>query len=356
MAAQDRRFVLLAAGTIFFIQASCVIEEWIFKQLPGFRFHWFVALVELALFALLGRVGLALSPESASLLELPPRRGPLHLYVLVGLSLAAGTGLGKVAYRYLNYATGTVLKSMKLLPVMAISFCWLRRGYTRMQVLASVLMVTSAALFGLGDHEAEPSFHPLGLLLSFGCLVAQALQNNAADRLLRDHGAPVSESMLYSNGVGALAVLLVTLCNGELLPACGYFARTATGSALLVVRCLLFYVGAMLYTMLIAESGAVAAVFVTTMRKALTVVVSFLVFPKPWSDKYTWGGLALLLAIYCEFHGRVPRDTRRPRREPSGTAIDDLPRTGEDHSLSDPEINDPETRPLQSDSKPQNRL
>jgi hypothetical protein len=33
---------------------------------------------------------------------------------------------------------------------------------------------------------------------------------------------------------------------------------------------------------MLSESGAVTAVFVTTMRKALTVALSFLIFPKPW--------------------------------------------------------------------------
>ncbi len=331
MQAADRRWLLLATGTIIFIQASCVIEEWIFKQLPGFKFHWFVALVELVLFALLGHVGLAVS-SSSTLLTPPPRRGPLHLYVLVGVCLTAGTGLGKVAYRYVNYATGTVLKSMKLLPVMGVSVCWLRRGYTRMQVLASVLMVVSAALFGLGEVEVEPSFHPLGLLLSFLCLIAQALQNNGSDRLLRDHGAPVHESMLYTNGVGALGTLLVTLCNGELLPALAFFGRTAKGSALLIVRCLLFYFGALLYTMLIGESGAVSAVFVTTMRKALTVVLSFVIFPKPWSEKYSFGAAALLLAIYCEYKGK---DAKQAAGGGGGNGM--RPVAGEDHSLSDQE-------------------
>ena len=40
---------------------------------------------------------------------------------------------------------------------------------------------------------AQPDFHPLGILLSFACLTAQAVQNTAADRLLRDHGAPIHE-------------------------------------------------------------------------------------------------------------------------------------------------------------------
>ena len=197
----DRRFLLLATGTIVFIQVSCVIEEWIFKQMPGFRYHWFVALVELLLFTILGHAAnAAANGDGCASAAPPPRKAPLRLYAAVGLSLAAGTGLGKVAYRYLNYATGTVLKSMKLLPVMGLSMCWLHRRYTWLQVAAAVLMVGSAACFGLGEAELEASFHPLGLLLSFGCLAAQALQNNASDRLLRDCGASVHETMVWTDG------------------------------------------------------------------------------------------------------------------------------------------------------------
>jgi adenosine 3'-phospho 5'-phosphosulfate transporter B3 len=194
----ERRFLLLSAGTIFFIQVSCIIEEWIFKQLADFHYHWFVALLELAIFSLFGHLahvsdcdgsssssigGSGSSGSGGSSCTTPARKGPLRLYVLVGLSLAAGTGLGKVAYRYVNYATGTVLKSMKLLPVMAVSVCWLHRSYTRLQVAAAVLMVGSAVCFGLGEAELEPSFHPLGLLLSFGCLVAQVTNLMTSDDL-----------------------------------------------------------------------------------------------------------------------------------------------------------------------------
>uniref|UniRef100_A0A7S2BJP8 Uncharacterized protein n=1 Tax=Haptolina brevifila TaxID=156173 RepID=A0A7S2BJP8_9EUKA len=152
-AASRTRFLLLASGTIVLVQLSCVIEEWIFKQmLPNFTFHWFVALVELVLFTVLGHIGHAFQ-DGHGIGSMPTRKGPFSLYLVVGLSLAGGTGLGKVAYRYLNYATGTVLKSMKLLPVMGLSVCWLRRRYTWLQCIAASLMVSSAACFGLGEAE-----------------------------------------------------------------------------------------------------------------------------------------------------------------------------------------------------------
>lgn len=172
---RDSRFALLSFGTILLITLSCYVEEWIFKQLPGFNFHWFVALVELAVFALLG----AACEQSCSLqLRTELRKGPLGLYLGTGLSLAASTGLGKLAFRYLNYATGTILKSMKLLPVMLISVLWLRRRYGAQEYISAVLMVTSAALFGLGERSVEPDFSPIGLGLALCVLLSQAIQTN----------------------------------------------------------------------------------------------------------------------------------------------------------------------------------
>ena len=285
---------LLALGTITLVQLSCYIEEWIFKALPGFKFHWFVALVELLLFAVAGRIGQGFSSPQ------PPRRGPLYLYAGVGFTLSLGTGLGKVAFRYLNYATGTVLKSMKLLPVLAISACWLKRQYTPGEVIAAVLMVISASLFGLGERELEPSFHPLGIALSFACLLAQAIQSNLQDALLRDRGCDVHEAMLYSNAMGFVFVFIITAASGELCPALVFFFSSSKAAALLTLRSFSFYFGALVYTMLLQKAGAVTAVAVGTVRKSLTVVLSFMLYEKPWSNKYGWGGVALIAAVVLE--------------------------------------------------------
>jgi len=314
----DRRYLALAAGTISLIQLSCVIEELIFYRMPGFHFFWFVALVELLIFTMLGHAS-SNYQRGMPVLALPRRlAGPLHLYAVVGLSLAAGTGLGKLAYKHLNFATGTVLKSMKLLPVMALSVCWLQRRFNSLQVGAAVLMVASASLFGLGEREVEPNFHPMGILLSLGCLLSQALQNTASDRLLRDHAVDVHEAMALSNGFGFVATLLITVATGELVPAIRFFSRSVTYWGLLVVRCVLFWGGAVFYTMLVREGGAASAVFVTTMRKALTVLVSFLVFPKPWTHKYTLGGVALLAAVVCEYRGKDSGAERKAQTPAAG--------------------------------------
>ena len=85
-------FFRLSVACIALIQLSCYLEEWIFKALPGFHYHWTVALVELLFFTVAGWCGARRK-----------RAAPLTVYAGIGCSLAAGTGLGKLAYRYLNF-------------------------------------------------------------------------------------------------------------------------------------------------------------------------------------------------------------------------------------------------------------
>jgi adenosine 3'-phospho 5'-phosphosulfate transporter B3 len=78
-------------------------------------------------------------------------KAPLVLYALTAVCLGLSQSLGKVAFKYLNYATGTILKSAKLVPTLLISVVYLKRAVPRGEWAAAVLLVTSAALMALGD-------------------------------------------------------------------------------------------------------------------------------------------------------------------------------------------------------------
>ena len=43
--------------------------------------------------------------------------------------------------------------------------------------------------------------------------------------------------------------------------------------------------------------AALAPFAVTTLRKAVTMVLSFIIFPKPFSIGYVWGGVILLAGL-----------------------------------------------------------
>ena len=80
----------------------------------------------------------------------------------MALMLGMSQGLGKVTFRYLNYATNTVIKSGKIVPTLMISALWLRRSISLASWLAALLLVMSSTLMALGDQAATPSFEPIG--------------------------------------------------------------------------------------------------------------------------------------------------------------------------------------------------
>ena len=82
--------------------------------------------------------------------RLEPRAAPLRLYAIGAACLALYASLGKLAYKYVNYVTGTVLKSIKLVPVMIVSVAWLGRSYPPHDYAAAGFLTTSAVMFGLG--------------------------------------------------------------------------------------------------------------------------------------------------------------------------------------------------------------
>ena len=340
--AADQAFVWLAAGTIVSIALASYLEEFVLKSLPNYDFFFTMAFFELAVFGVVSHVTIRLraatelaslggdgafaSPRAASgppprwsdvkWWRLEPRAAPLRLYAIGAACLALYASLGKLAYKYVNYVTRTVLKSIKLVPVMIVSVAWLGRSYPPHDYAAAGFLTTSAVMFGLGEAESNrEANYAMGFVLSFICLGLTAAQSNIADACMRDHGAGVDENMLYVNGVGACFVFAFLVISGEIFEAFAYFTRYPGAFALLFVRSVVFYAGAWLYTLLMKHFGAVAAVAVTTARKAITVMLSFALFrsDKPLTAKYAAATALFFGAIACEYHKSEVRRRREER-------------------------------------------
>ena len=335
-------FILLSFLTILALGLSCVAEEYIIKQIPGFDFFWFLAFSELVVFsALTVLVQLCGWDQEEEEEEKKKReeedakknkakssdvdlreegkaedtytsgfwhtKAPKTTLVLGGILIALYTSLGKFAYKYVNYATGTVLKSAKLIPVMFVSVVWLKRRYELIDYVACFLLVAAACEFGLGEQEnSDKTENPsenyaLGLTLSLITIGIGAFQSNVTDRILRDYGATVGENMLWTNAVGAIFIFFfVVLLEPH---AFMFFWDTPLYFMLLTFRSVSFFFGAWLYTIIVKHFGAVPAVAITTTRKLLTVVGSFVFFAsdKPFTTTYAIALGLFVLAVGCEY-------------------------------------------------------
>lgn len=55
---------------------------------------------------------------------------------------------------------------------------------------------------------------------------------------------------------------------------------------------------------LVRTGGAFAAVTVTTCRKAVSIILSFMIFSKPFTFHYVYSGLLVVLGIYLNLYSK----------------------------------------------------
>lgn len=300
--AEARRFLMLSGTFLCSMQVSAILEEYIYVSLPGFaNFFWTVAMVELGFFAV-SALAVRWKEYGTQGFFIQKPQAPWLLYLVMALLLGLSQGLGKVTFRYLNYATNTVVKSAKLVPTLIISVVWLRRSISGAQWIAALLLVLSSAFMALGEQAAEPSYNPVGLVISAVQLLCAALQGNMQEKALKDHGASITEAMAYSNGLGMLVVFTAMQVSGEAAPALEFFLSSKFALSLLLLRSLTFFIGALALTAITKEHGTGAATAVGTARKSCTVLLSFLIFPKPFHVNYVIGTIAFIAAdiIYLQ--------------------------------------------------------
>lgn len=97
----------------------------------------------------------------------------------------------------------------------------------------------------------------------------------------------------------------------NLIPAVKFWARNPVETyGYAAIFSLLGYFGVQLVLTLISISDAFITVVVTTCRKAISIILSFMLFAKPFSFQYVWSGALVLLGVYL--HAYSKKLAKRP--------------------------------------------
>ena len=153
--------------------------------------------------------------------------------------------------------------------------------------------------FSVADWKLAPTFNPVGLVMVFLSVCAVAILPNAQERLF-GMGASRVEVTFFTNIFTLIAMTAMTLASGDLVAIIRHAMVDHQLALYMEVYTAVSYVAISTYMQLVKRFGGVAAVYLTTARKAMTLVLSFLLFPKDFSWFYVTGaGLVLggLMAV-----------------------------------------------------------
>jgi len=122
--------------------------------------------------------------------------------------------------------------------------------------------------------------------------------------------------MFYSNLFSFVLVVIICIFLGELVPAFQYCNENPILYWIWLFRSFVIYFGVQCLLLLVKVAGNVMANTIGSIRKITTILFSFLIFPKPWSNLYFFG--LLMFLISCLISWRVLTHNRQ-RIEKKGT-------------------------------------
>lgn len=298
----------LSAGVFVSFLLYGYLQELIFS-LDGFRpFGWFLTFIQFVFYSVFGLVELfVLTPSEGRC-----RKIPLHIYAFIALLTVTTMACSNMSVAYLNYPTQVIFKSCKLIPVMIGGILIQGKRYGILDFLAVNLMTVGLIFFTLADVSLNPSFDSTGVMLVSLALGADAVIGNVQEKWMKVFGSSSAEMVLYSYSIGSIYLLMGLIYKGDLIDATVFCLKHPVqtfGYALLFS--LAGYIGVNFVLALVKSFGALVAVTVTTCRKALTIVLSFLFFAKPFTSQYVWSGFLVMCGIYLNIYSKNPQTFQR---------------------------------------------
>mmetsp|Transcript_437 Transcript_437/g.862 ORF Transcript_437/g.862 Transcript_437/m.862 type:complete len:449 (-) Transcript_437:24-1370(-) len=299
---RTRQFVFLTMGMFLFFGAHNVLQEAMMK-VEGFHYGVMLGYMEV-----LG-VTVCSYLERTYVAKETKRVAPLRLYPLLTLCLLSSSGLSNMSLNYINFPTKVVFRSCKLVPTMLIATIMNRKVFSSLEYMCALSICVGLILFSVADWTLAPTFNPIGLVMVFLSVCADAILPNAQERLF-GMGASRLEVTYFTNVITLACMTVMTLASGDLVAIIKLAMVNHQLALYMSIYTAVSYVAISAYMNLVKRFGGVAAVYIATARKAMTLVLSFLLFPKDFSWFYVAGatlvlGGLMVVSLYKQKRGKM---------------------------------------------------
>ena len=312
------QYLFCAALMCAFLLMYGVLQEKIVVQVFRRRFGLFVTLLQFtgySAFALLNRL----------LFQERIRRVPMRYYVCLGAAQAVMQGLTNLSMMYLNYPAKVLFKSSRMVCTILVGALFWGRKYSRTDYCVALLMIMGLGVFVTADAQSSPDYHPTGVALICVSLTMDAVALNFQEQIMRSFEGSHDEMVLYTYGWGAVFLAITTTFTGNLAKGLAFLQGGMSNDdvgaqpvlADVIFQMMLFtacgFIGVSLVTALTKRFGALISALTTTARKAMTLMLSFVIFPKPVATGHVVGSLLLIFAMLFRVINRAILSSREEK-------------------------------------------
>jgi drug/metabolite transporter (DMT)-like permease len=316
------QFFLCAAGAFVLSLAYGMLQELLSVHVASRQYALFLAVCTFAGSAFwsffltkLRRCTMSAgSNEQDARNAMPP--APLSKFLVLSLIRAFDLALTNMAMQYLNYPAKTLIKSSKVVFTMALGVLIQKHRYRVRDYSVVFTLVAGLAIFLHADHTSDAVFHPVGVIFLVLSLMGDGVINNYSEKLMDSYSMTQDEyhTRLYS--VALVVTLTAAHLRHELLEGIDVFllqpgtiAEIESGSVkdtkwpvsrkalVLVLFSATGIFGASCLGAITKRFGALAMALTSTVRKAATLFMSFLLFHNTCTPQHAFGMLIFIIAL-----------------------------------------------------------
>jgi len=162
-------------------------------------------------------------------------------------------------------------------------------------------------------HETIiPYLGPLLLTISTGL---DSAVPNIQEQLLRSKRVQTTDMIRISNGVMCACLAVYTYFSGEFHSAWIYCSNRMDASFMLLLQGICAYFGLRCYLSIIREYGGVMGVLLANTRKVITIVLSFVLFSKPFNERHVVGLTIVGIGVYLGCISKSTKEKKGGKKE-----------------------------------------
>lgn len=285
-----QQFLICSSGFFFGYLVNGICEEYVYNRLH-FSYGWYFTFIQGFVYLFLIYLNGFTSKQMVN---------PWKTYVKLSAVLMGSHGLTKGSLAFLNYPAQIMFKSTKVLPVMIMGafIPGLRRKYPIHEYISAILLVVGLILFTLADAHTSPNFSVVGVVMITGALVMDSFLGNLQEAIFTMNPDTTQMEMLFCSTVVGLPFLIPPmLFTGELFKAWTSCSQHPYVYGVLVFEAMATFIGQVSVLSLIALFGAATTAMITTARKAVTLLLSYLIFTKPLTEQHGSGLILIAMGI-----------------------------------------------------------
>jgi len=251
----------------------------------------------------------------------PRHTAPLYTYSYCAFSNVMSSWFQYEALKFVSFPTQVLAKASKIIPVMAMGRLVSGKRYEYYEYFTALLISAGMALFLLGSAEQRATDHATtlsGVLLLAGYMGFDAFTSNWQGSLFSQHGMSSVQMMAGVNMWSCLLTSVSLLQQGGFGPCLSFMLRYPVFMWDCVVLSVCSATGQLFIYYTISVFGPVVFIIIMTVRQALAILLSCLLYSHPVTATGALGVSvvfgAVLLRVYCSHRVRLlkraPADVR----------------------------------------------